>query len=67
MGSFVDCAPFVFQRRKDQKSDIDDDPAEIGNVEEEAEADEDNDEVVVVMNNEDDNGDSRDHQREVLD
>ena len=64
MGSFADCALFVFLRRKDQKSDIDDDPAEIGNVEEEA--DEDNDEV-VVMNNEDDNGDSRDHQREVLD
>lgn len=66
MGSFADCALFVFQRRKDQKSDIDGDPVEIGNVEEE-EADEGNDEVVVVMNNEDDNGDSRDHQREELD
>lgn len=64
MGSFADCALFVFQRRKDQKSDIDGDPVEIGNVEEE-EADEGNDEV-VVMNNEDDNGDSRDHQREEL-
>ena len=66
MGSFEDCAPFVFQQRKDQKSDIDDDPVEIGNVEEEEAADEGNDEV-VVMNNEDDNGDSRDHQREELD
>jgi hypothetical protein len=64
--SFADCAPVVFQRRNGQKNGIDDDPVEIGSVKEEGAVDEGNDEM-VAMNNEDDNGDSRDHQREGLD
>jgi hypothetical protein len=66
VGSFADCAPDLFQQRNEQKNGIDDDPVEIGSVKEEGAVDEGNDEM-VAMNNEDDNGDSRDHQREELD
>jgi hypothetical protein len=62
-GSFADCALFVFQRKLEWKNDIDDDPVEIGSVEEEV--GKGNDEVMV--DNEDDNGDSRDRRREELD
>lgn len=66
MDSFADCVLYLFQRKNGRKDGIDDDPVEIGSVEEEV-VDEGNDDEVVVVDNEDDNGDSKDHQREEQD